>query len=113
MLIVVSGPDRVGKSTLIQGMSEKLKNESIVFHHGPPPSDQENIFDYYRDDIRRWQDSGKKVAIFDRAWPCTYILEQHRMKNAGHFEDLVDLERTGLPPSSTHLGFNPPSVVYR
>ena len=53
---------------------------------------KKNIFDFYRDDIRRWQDSGKKVAIFDRAWPCSYILEQHRRNNAGHFEDLIDLE---------------------
>ncbi len=92
MLIVVSGPDRVGKSTLIQGMSDKLGGDAMVIHHGPPPTDQANIFDFYRDDIRRWQDSGKKVAIFDRAWPCSYILEQHRRRNAGHFEDLIDLE---------------------
>jgi len=92
MLIVVSGPDRVGKSTLIQGMSDKLGDNAMVIHHGPPPTDQKNIFDFYRDDVRRWQDSGKKVAIFDRAWPCSYILEQHRRNNAGHFEDLIDLE---------------------
>ncbi len=92
MLIVVSGPDRVGKSTLIQGMSDKLNGKAMVIHHGPPPTDQENIFDFYRDDIRCWKESDKTVAIFDRAWPCTYILEQHRQKNAGHFEDLIDLE---------------------
>lgn len=92
MLIVVSGPDRVGKSTLISRMSEELNNEAFVMHHGAPPQDQENIFDFYRNDIAEWKESGKKVAIFDRAWPCSYILEQHRRRNAGHFEDLVDLE---------------------
>lgn len=92
MLIVVSGPDRVGKSTLINAMAEELKGEAFVMHHGAPPQDQENIFDFYRKDIADWKASGKNVAIFDRAWPCSYILEQHRRRNAGHFEDLVDFE---------------------
>jgi hypothetical protein len=92
MLIVVSGPDRVGKSTLIQQMSQELHGDALVLHHGPPPQDQENIFDFYRQDIETWQKSNKKVAIFDRAWPCSYILEQHRRRNAGHFEDLIDFE---------------------
>ena len=92
MLIVVSGPDRVGKSTLIQQMSERVEGGALVLHHGPPPQNQENIFDFYRQDIEVWKESGKKVAIFDRAWPCSYILEQHRRRNAGHFEDLIDFE---------------------
>ncbi len=92
MLIVVSGPDRVGKSTLISQMADELKGEAFVMHHGAPPKDQRNIFDFYRDDIAKWKESGKKVAIFDRAWPCSYILEQHRRRNAGHFEDLLDFE---------------------
>ena len=90
MLIVVSGPDRVGKSTLIQKMAEKT--DALVIHHGPPPTDQKNIFDFYRDDILRWGNTQHKVAIFDRAWPCSYILEQHRRRNAGHLEDLIDFE---------------------
>ena len=90
MLIVVSGPDRVGKSTLIQKMAEKT--DAFVLHHGPPPTDQKNIFDFYRDDILRWGNTQHKVAIFDRAWPCSYILEQHRRRNAGHLEDLIDFE---------------------
>ena len=92
MLIVVSGPDRVGKSTLIGRMSEELDGDAFVMHHGAPPTDQRNIFDFYREDIAKWKESGKTVAIFDRAWPCSYILEQHRRRNAGHFEDLLDFE---------------------
>lgn len=93
MLIVVSGPDRVGKSTLIKQMQDELGNECIVLHHGPPPLDQQNIFDFYKEDIRNFvENPGAKYAIFDRAWPCSYILEQHRRRNAGHFEDLIDLE---------------------
>ena len=92
MLIVVSGPDRVGKSTIISQMAEVLDGDAFVMHHGAPPNNQENIFDFYRKDIADWQESGKQVAIFDRAWPCSYILEQHRRRNAGHFEDLLDFE---------------------
>ena len=64
MLIVVSGPDRVGKSTLISQMAEET--DALVIHHGPPPTDQKNIFDFYRDDIDSWKRSGKQIAIFDR-----------------------------------------------
>ena len=93
MLIVVSGPDRVGKSTLIKKMADELGDSCAVIHHGPPPSDQKNIFDFYRDDILGLLDKPNfKHAIFDRAWPCSFILEQHRRRNAGHFEDLIDLE---------------------
>jgi hypothetical protein len=92
MLIIVSGPDRVGKSTLIDVMIQELSGDCYVAHHGPPPKDQENIFDFYREDIATWKNSKKTYAIFDRAYPCSYILEQHRRRNAGHFEDVVDFE---------------------
>ncbi len=94
MLIVVSGPDRVGKSTLISEMRKCVEGGAFVAHHSAPPRDQKNIFDFYKDDISRWMDKDDKepLAIFDRAWPCSYILEQHRRRNAGHFEDVVDFE---------------------
>lgn len=92
MLIIVSGPDRVGKSTMISGMNQELEGDCYIAHHGPPPKDQENIFDFYREDISSWKNSGKTYAIFDRAYPCSYILEQHRRRNAGHFEDVIDFE---------------------
>jgi hypothetical protein len=92
MLIIVSGPDRVGKSTLIENISTELDGDCFVAHHGPPPQKQENIFDFYREDIRAWRESQKTYAIFDRAYPCSYILEQHRRRNAGHFEDVIDFE---------------------
>jgi polyphosphate kinase 2 (PPK2 family) len=92
MLIVVSGPDRVGKSTLICRMQEALSGEAYVAHHSAPPKNQQNIFDFYKDDIEEWLSTPQKVAIFDRAWPCSYILEQHRRRNFGHLEDLIDFE---------------------
>jgi len=107
MLIIVSGPDRVGKSTLISKMAQELMGDCYVAHHGPPPNNQERIFDFFRDDIAKWKDSGKTCGIFDRAYPCSYILEQHRRRNAGHFEEVIDLEieiseTTG--GSAVHLG---------
>lgn len=92
MLIIVSGPDRVGKSTLIKEMVDELQGDCYVAHHGPPPQGQQNIFDFYREDLETWDLSGETHAIFDRAYPCSYILEQHRRHNAGHFEDVIDFE---------------------
>lgn len=91
MLIIVSGPDRVGKSTLITKLSYELES-CAVMHHGAPPQDQESIFDFYKDDILRWLESDREHCIFDRAWPCSFILEQFRRNNLGHLEDLIDLE---------------------
>ena len=91
MLIIVSGPDRVGKSTLIAKLAAVLKDCKVA-HHSAPPKNQECIFDFYKEDILQWVDSGQEHCIFDRAWPCSYILEQFRRNNLGHMEDLIDLE---------------------
>lgn len=92
MLIVVSGPDRVGKSTLIEQLVEVMGETVFVQHHSRPPRTQDNIFDIYEEAITTWEMAGEQHAIFDRAWPCTYILEQLRERNAGFMEDLVDFE---------------------
>ena len=91
MLIIVSGPDRVGKSTLITKLADEL-GDCTVAHHSAPPKNQASIFDFYKDDITNWIDSKVEHCIFDRAWPCSYILEQFRRNNLGHLEDLIDLE---------------------
>ena len=108
MLIIVSGPDRVGKSTLIAKLVDVLGAENCMeMHHGAPPRDQRSIFDFYREDILRWQNSTKEHCIFDRAWPCSYILEQFRRNNLGHLEDLIDLElwiNDTVADSVVHVG---------
>jgi len=91
MLIIVSGPDRVGKSTLIAKLANVLE-DCTVAHHSAPPKNQANIFDFYKQDILKWMASKKEHCIFDRAWPCSFILEQFRRNNLGHLEDLIDLE---------------------
>ena len=92
MLIIVSGCDRVGKSTLISQMASALEGEVAVMHHGAPPIQQNSIFDFYKQDIEKWIGSGTPHAVFDRAWPCSFILEQFRRNNLGHLEDLIELE---------------------
>jgi hypothetical protein len=93
MLIIVSGPDRVGKSTLISKMADYLGVDDVsVKHHSAPPKDQKAIFDFYKEDILEFADGTKQYCIFDRAWPCSFILEQFRRNNLGHLEDLIDLE---------------------
>lgn len=107
MLIIVSGPDRVGKSTLIKAMADELGDaQTFVAHHGPPDSSNANIFDVYRESIGEWKRSDRPYAIFDRAYPCSFILEQHRRRNAGHFEDVIDFEIELLDAvdSVVHLG---------
>ena len=106
MLIIVSGPDRVGKSTLIENMCSQIEGEVFVQHHSELSRDQKNITDTYREAIDTWDLSGCDHAIFDRAWPCTHILEQLRNRNAGFLEEVIDFEmwlaRTGK--NVVHVG---------
>ncbi len=106
MLLVVSGADRVGKSTLIENMWRAIDEETFIQHHSAPPRDQENILDVYQEAIDTWEMSGCKHAIFDRAWPCTHIYEQLRNKNAGFLEEVIDFEmnlrRRGI--NVVHIG---------
>ena len=78
MLIVVSGPDRVGKSTLICRMQEACGDDAYVAHHSAPPKNQKSIFDFYKEDIEKWLESNKKIAIFitftSRPKPGSYKL---------------------------------------
>lgn len=64
----------------------------MVFHHGAPPHEPESIFDFYRDHVQEWVASEKQYCLFDRAWPCSYVLETFRRHNNGHVDDILDLE---------------------
>ena len=76
MLLVVSGPDRVGKSTLIGEIADVLGSENcVIYHHGSPDPCGTDVFAKYRE-RGRIQTPERKHIIFDRGWPCTYILEQ-------------------------------------
>lgn len=92
-LIIFSGADRVGKSTLIENVQKYLLPQNCaVYHHSAPPKGQVSIFDFYNDHVEEWLQSDKEWCLFDRSYPCSFILEDHRRHNFGHMEDVVDLE---------------------
>lgn len=92
-LIIISGADRVGKSTLIDNTQAFLREQNCaVYHHSAPPSQQDNIFDMYREHVEEWLATDKEWCVFDRSYPCSFILEDHRRRNHGHMDDVVDLE---------------------
>ena len=92
-LVIISGPDRVGKSTLcdtIIGMRGAKRVDMI--HLAEPPLDQEDPYDINRDKIQKWVAGGKEWCLFDRSYPCSMVFEQHRRGNAGHLSHIVELE---------------------
>jgi len=92
-LVIFSAPDRCGKTTLVKQLQEYLGEDNCMsFHHGQPPHDPENLFDFYRDHIVEWVSSGNEWCLFDRAYPCSYALEDFRRHNNGHLDDIIDLE---------------------
>jgi hypothetical protein len=78
-LIILSGADRVGKSTL----ASKMEKAGVcrVIHHGPPPPDRP-LFSDLRDDIADWLDSGEPQMVWDRAYVCSYCLNQPNVLEA-------------------------------
>jgi hypothetical protein len=92
-LIIISGPDRVGKSTVCSELTEQLGEENCeVIHLAEPPLDQEDPYMINREKIQEWVASGKEWCFFDRSYPCSMVFEEHRRGNAGHLSHIVDLE---------------------
>lgn len=85
MLILLGGPDRVGKSTLASDLSA-LTDLPVKHHNAPDPFD-ENIFDIYR---RNLEEGGDQ--IWDRSYLCAFILERFRKRNHDHLVEIMDLE---------------------
>ena len=112
-IVIFSGADRVGKTTLISAMQDYLgEGNSVIVHLSEPPGDQENIFDINRDYISAWVASGKEWLLFDRCYVCSYILEQFRRNNHGHLDDIIDFELELLQCSDefkvVHVGVDRP-----
>jgi hypothetical protein len=112
-LVIVSGGDRVGKSTLIAELQEYFGEENCsVYHHGAPPYHTENIFDFYRDHITEWVSTGKEWCLFDRSWVCSYCLEDFRRHTNGQLDEIANVELDVMACSETfstiHLGLKRP-----
>lgn len=102
MLILIGGPDRVGKSTLAAELSE-LSGIPVNHHTAPNPKDQ-SIFSVYKREASAGGDQ-----IWDRSYLCAYILERHRKGNHDHISDVVDLEMILKDQHSViHVGVSRP-----
>ena len=92
-IVIVSGPDRCGKSTLIAGIQKYLGKEKCeIVHLAEPPANQNDIFDVNREVIGEWVASNKEWLFFDRCYVCSYVLETFRRHNNGHLDSIIDLE---------------------
>jgi hypothetical protein len=92
-LVIMSGPDRVGKSTICQELLEQLGEDNCqIIHLAEPPLDQEDPYDVNREKIGEWVASGKEWCFFDRSYPCSMVFEERRRGNAGHLSHIVELE---------------------
>lgn len=85
MLILLGGPDRVGKSTLAAQLSEI--SGFPVKHHSAPDPRGKTIFDSYRENLSEGGDQ-----IWDRSYLCAFILERYRKRNHDHLVEIIDLE---------------------
>ena len=95
-LIILSGADRVGKSTL----ASKMEKAGVcrVVHHGPPPPNRP-LFSDLRDDIADWLDSGDPQMVWDRAYVCSYCLNQPNV-----FEAILAFEVEFSHLNIRHIG---------
>lgn len=95
-LIIISGPDRVGKSTFIMELSKKVAQEGknvVVEHYSEPPTYMNDIFERYRVSISQLMaDKELDVLIWDRSYVCAYILERFRNNAHSYISDVVALE---------------------
>lgn len=95
-LLILSGADRVGKSTL----ASKMEKAGVcrVIHHGPPPADRP-LFSDLRDDIADWLNSDEPQMCWDRAYVCSYCLNQPNVLDA-----ILELEWDHRDLDIQHVG---------
>ena len=82
-LLLVSGPDRVGKSTLCSSLSANPK------HFAAPSGCEDSIYEMYYRELRELPEG---ISVFDRGWVCSYILEDFRRHCGNHLYDVMQLE---------------------
>ena len=101
MLILLGGPDRVGKSTLAAELSEYTGYR--VVHHSAPNQKSPRIFECYYQNL---QDG--ESQIWDRSYLCAYILERFRNNNHDHIVDVVEMELELRRQPVIHIGVTRP-----
>lgn len=96
-LIIVSGADRVGKTTLVKQLSNHFPvampniwgSTVHTKHFSAPDVNSHHVFQMYRDAI---QESKANLVIWDRSYVCGSIYERCRFNSHDHFSELVELE---------------------
>lgn len=101
MLILLGGPDRVGKSTLAAELSEH--SGYPVIHHSAPDKTWPRIFECYYQNLQAGESQ-----IWDRSYLCAYILERFRNNNHDHISDVVELELALRSQPVIHIGVTRP-----
>lgn len=94
-LIILSGPDRVGKSTLIKKMMNFWgKDHTEVYHHSKPSNDHEAILQQMYNSLDDFLNPNqpKSLGIFDRGWLCTYVYQLIRDNCFSIDYDIMRLE---------------------
>lgn len=89
-LYIVSGADRVGKSTFCQNLQSVTGGS--LYHFSEPDTSKEvpSLFFRYLETLSN--DRNESAIIFDRSYVCGYILERFRENNHSHIGELVELE---------------------
>lgn len=75
MIIVIDGPEKVGKSTAISVLAEYIKNKyaviPVIRHWGPTDPDDRVYTEALKEDTAT--DFTERVAIWDRSWASEYV----------------------------------------
>lgn len=115
MLIIISGPDRAGKSTLIKRCQkawqlDQTVTSTKVIHSGPIPHTMGDMMAYHRNPILSWLKSGEQVCLLDRSYVCTHLLGFLRRQHTSHFDEMIDYEiwLQSLQIDVIHVGLTPP-----
>ncbi|MDX1371289.1 MAG: hypothetical protein R3321_02400 [Nitrososphaeraceae archaeon] len=96
-LIIVSGGDRVGKSTLIKKLEKNLrytrfKERMASRHFSAPQPTSPHIFQMYYTPLDLFLTSNRSLEIWDRSYVCGYILERLRRNTHSHHSEVLALE---------------------
>ena len=114
MLIIVSGPDRAGKSTLIEKCRTDWSDwphDSIDYvHFGPVPDTYSDVLSYHKGPVLRWLESDKSICFLDRSYVCLHLLGSLRHQHSDHYDLMIDYELwlQSLQIDVVHVGLIPP-----
>lgn len=92
-VIVFSGHDRVGKSTVIKRL-EQMSLSSYIKHHSAPPDNSQYIMEQMWNTVSQFSSeaSYEEILLIDRGWACTHIYQIMRDNSFGLIKEILELE---------------------